>query len=102
MAESITLEPGARVRQQGTSYRVVDTSIIEGELIEVKAQKNRHALAGCFVPSCVESQKEQNDGKPYPLFRSGARKRVRMPHCPNCGEAWTWASNEPDAPDTEV
>ncbi len=97
MAENITLEPGARVRQSGAPYKVVDTAVITGELLEVKPQKNRHKLAWCADAECQASQRAQNRGKLFSHGRSScseAWERIGFPQCGNCGKPWQWKTDD--------
>ncbi len=104
MSETITLEPGAKVRQSGTTYKVVDTATIEGELIEVKAQKNRHKLAWCASLVCQDEQKRINRGKLFSHGRasnSGAWDAHGFPQCGQCGRPWEWKKSDEGEPTTE-
>lgn len=91
MAESIVLTEGSKVRQDGKSYKVVNSTVIDGELVETKTQKNRHAAFGCPGEECKEKQ---------PVFRCGARKKIdtgawRLPDCGHCGTPMVWI-DEPE------
>lgn len=99
MSENIVLEPGAKVRQSGQSYKVVDTAVVTGELIPVTPQKNHHRALVCLYPPCVEKQKQVNHGRPI-ILRSGnhaIETNGFMPVCGNCGNMMHWQ----DAPRRE-
>lgn len=89
MSETITLEPGAKVRQDGKAYKVTDTAVVSGELVEVKTQKNRHKLILCKDLKCRTDQ-IKDDGS---VLKLRAGKAAKMPICPYCYEPMAWAED---------
>lgn len=85
MAETITLSPGSKVRQDGATYRVVDTASIEGELIEVKAQKNRHLSCECTNEDCRAKQMEKAGRLVTSCRVSDSRNKAKYDAWPACG-----------------
>ena len=95
MAETIVLVEGSKVRQDGQTYRVVNSSVIDGELVPVKTQKNRHAIFGCVRPECHANE---------PVMRCGASgslgSKWPMGSCGQCGDMYRWKGSDGNPTDT--
>jgi hypothetical protein len=91
MSETITLNPGDKVRQDGKSYKVVGQAIADVELTEVKAQSNHHRAFECSEVKCREYQVSTN-GKVF-TARTGAQNiasKDGLPKCQYCDSPMQW------------
>lgn len=89
--QNVTLKSGDKVRQDGKTYKVVDTSVISGELIEVKAQTNHHKAFECSDGDCRLYQIGRN-GKVW-TGRTGSHAisdRDGLPKCQYCDNPLSW------------
>lgn len=87
MAETVELTPGTRVRSEGKTFKVEETAIISGTLVETKAQKNRHAKLACQSAKCLERQAEiKHDTSVRVSNLASCQKHGIYPQCGLCGE----------------
>lgn len=102
MAENIVLVPGSKVRQDGNSYKVVESSVVTGELIPYTPQKNRHAAMTCPSVACQKDQMIHAPRAGRIILRGsvGNFKEWPLPSCGRCGVQMTWIEEKDKDADT--
>jgi hypothetical protein len=101
MADTIEVQTGTKIRQNGKTYKVADPSEVNVDLIEVpQTQKNPWKAFMCQNPEC----KQVTGSVPRQVFRVYRAKFDRdmaqhpddlsLPRCGTCYEVMTWKAEK--------
>jgi hypothetical protein len=85
-SEALVLIEGQRIRTAGTSYKVQEETSLFVNLVEVKAQTNRHLKIACDNDTCIAARSAH--GK-HPYSLRGTRETFQdgLPRCGACDGA---------------